>query len=268
MACTASMRAAAGGQTCRNVLGIQSCTGTWSRLQYRSARATASLASLSKDSSPSPTPASDEALASSIRQLMRTSAQPVAVITTILPDERSAHGATLSSFSTISLDPPLVAFSIRTPSRLAEALSHHGSTSDCGAHFTINVLSEEQEDVANSFARPGLEPCSLIDLQARSTNAHTTTDHPLIYAGTLLSKHAKSRDGCPIPVLTESLGALSCSLVHRLNLRDAFSSSSNQAANGSSDLFIARIHAVEDLGDLARTKKPLIYRNRGFTTVI
>ena len=63
-------------------------------------------------------------IANSLRNVMRTSAQPVAVITTNLSKinddeskEQYVHGATLSSFTTVSLDPPLVAFSLRIPSR-------------------------------------------------------------------------------------------------------------------------------------------------------
>ena len=79
-------------------------------------------------------PQASAALGESIRKLMRTSAQPVAVIAAFLPLEKDEHGeplpgqdrhihaATLSSFTTVSLAPPLVAFSLRLPSRLVDAL--------------------------------------------------------------------------------------------------------------------------------------------------
>lgn len=237
------------------------------RIQTPTCRHFHASTSSSTSSSSSSSSRPDEGLATSIRSLMRSSAQPVAVITTLLPDEDGVHGATLSSFTTVSLDPPLVAFSIRTPSRLAEALSYHSSSAET-AHFAINILSSTQVDVAKSFAKPGLEACPLRTLRAEPSTDIPKTAHPLTRSRTTLSKHVKSIQGKSIPVLTDSVGALSCSLVHRLDLRKAFATASSQAEDGSSDLFVARIHAVEDLGDTtSERRKPLIYWQRGFSTI-
>ena len=79
-------------------------------------------------------------LKSEFRTLLRESAQPVAVVTTKTKtkadssalsspsassnDHSRYHGATLSSFTSIAMDPhPLVAFSLRIPSRMATYLS-------------------------------------------------------------------------------------------------------------------------------------------------
>lgn len=91
-----------------------------------------------------------------LRHLLRHTAQPVSVITANLSYPASAihrhdHGATLSSFSSISFNPPLVAFSLRLPSRLANAFLQQGTPSR--ARFHVHLLEHGQEDLARLFAR-------------------------------------------------------------------------------------------------------------------
>ncbi len=55
-------------------------------------------------------------------------------------------GITASSFSSVSLDPPLVLFSLnRNAHSLAAFLSSQ--------HFAVNVLRQDQEQVSNQFAQ-------------------------------------------------------------------------------------------------------------------
>jgi flavin reductase (DIM6/NTAB) family NADH-FMN oxidoreductase RutF len=55
-------------------------------------------------------------------------------------------GMTMSSFNSVSIDPPLVLFSIdRRANSLAAMLAARG--------FAVNVLAREQEDISNRFAR-------------------------------------------------------------------------------------------------------------------
>ena len=70
----------------------------------------------------------------------------VAVITTRTSDGQPA-GLTCNSFSSVSLEPPLVLFCVgeRAPSLDGFASSQH---------FAINVLASDQEDIARRFARP------------------------------------------------------------------------------------------------------------------
>ena len=56
-------------------------------------------------------------------------------------------GMTISSFNSLSLDPPLVLFSIDR--RSASLLLWQKAAS-----YTVNVLSENQKDISNRFARP------------------------------------------------------------------------------------------------------------------
>ncbi|EGO20648.1 hypothetical protein SERLADRAFT_477058, partial [Serpula lacrymans var. lacrymans S7.9] len=96
----------------------------------------------------------------SLRALLRETAQPVAVVTSLLHAESSSrestfHGATLSSFTSIALDPhPLIAFSLRVPSRMATSLNAHDNLtsqlrSKKSSHMVINILSASQSHLAH-----------------------------------------------------------------------------------------------------------------------
>ncbi|MCU7611498.1 flavin reductase family protein [Anaplasma capra] len=55
------------------------------------------------------------------------------------------HGVTVSSFNSVSLNPPLVLFSIEKSS------SRFGAFSSC-ARFIVNILGESQADISADFA--------------------------------------------------------------------------------------------------------------------
>ena len=59
-------------------------------------------------------------------------------------------GFTCQSFSSLSLDPPLVAFAPARTSRTWPALREIG-------RFCVNVLAEGQDDVSQNFARSGAD---------------------------------------------------------------------------------------------------------------
>lgn len=96
--------------------------------------------------------------------LVRTMAHvptPVTVVTTV---DRAGQrwGFTASSFSSLSLDPPLV---LVCPAKTASC--HDAFVT--GTRFLVNVLAAEHADIASSFARSGhdkfadspMEPCEL-----------------------------------------------------------------------------------------------------------
>jgi flavin reductase (DIM6/NTAB) family NADH-FMN oxidoreductase RutF len=56
-------------------------------------------------------------------------------------------GLTVNSFNSVSLDPPLVLFSVDRRAYSLEALR-------AASAFAINILSEQQEVISNQFARP------------------------------------------------------------------------------------------------------------------
>ncbi|AHF76629.1 Putative oxygenase [Sodalis praecaptivus] len=57
-------------------------------------------------------------------------------------------GMTVSSFNTLSLDPPLILFSLGRHSTSGVALEAVG-------RYAVNILSREQASLSNQFARPG-----------------------------------------------------------------------------------------------------------------
>lgn len=70
----------------------------------------------------------------------------VTVVTCFGPDN-APLGFTANSFSSVSLDPPLLSVCIATSSQNLDAFAQ-------GTGFAVNVLAEEQIDLSNTFARP------------------------------------------------------------------------------------------------------------------
>lgn len=68
----------------------------------------------------------------------------VAIITTAGADGRPI-GLTCNSFSSVSLEPPLVSWGLRINSKSLEAFRSAGA-------FAINILAEDQKDLSNRFA--------------------------------------------------------------------------------------------------------------------
>lgn len=260
-------------------------------------------------------PDAPDRLKSDLRTLLREVAQPVAVVTSFMPPGHSPshthpaaahthshiplhshrhheqnlnfHGATLSSFSSIAMDPhPLVAFALRVPSRMAATLSalvpttltpstssshkntesrHHQThtqsprpSGHLDTHLVLNILSETQHPLAHAFSRPDLHP------------------HPFTTAPYTLNV-----DG--LPVLDGSLGALACRVVGRVKLSELESAHEDSGVEGEvlgrksggtgvvSELFIARVIRVERVGVPEEPKEgeapdPLLYWRRGYTS--
>ena len=110
-------------------------------------------------------------------------------------------GATISSFSSVSLDPPLILFSI---GRHSKAFTAWQSVE----HFAVNILGEGQSAISTRFARaltdkwdgvemcPGLEGVPLLSdalawIECRSHAKYDGGDH-LIIVGEVLSLTARS----------------------------------------------------------------------------
>ncbi|WP_206474098.1 flavin reductase family protein [Dietzia sp. KRD202] len=77
------------------------------------------------------------------RNLMAGVCAPVTVVTTA--DEEGPHGATVSSFASLSLEPALVSIALDTRSRLLERITARGQ-------FGVNVLGSAQAEIATTFA--------------------------------------------------------------------------------------------------------------------
>ena len=68
------------------------------------------------------------------------------LVTTTTPDGKR-EGMTINSFSSVSLDPPLILWSIRDDTRSADAFL-------AARPFNLSVLNAEQRDLAWHFAKP------------------------------------------------------------------------------------------------------------------
>jgi len=78
------------------------------------------------------------------RKAMSRFASSVTVVTT-LSEAGEPKGLTVSSFCSLSLDPPLVLICIERNASLHQHLAP-------GSHFAVNILSEEQELISRRFA--------------------------------------------------------------------------------------------------------------------
>ena len=103
-------------------------------------------------------PATGDAL----RQTLRHVASPVVVVTARADAE--PRGATIGSFASVSLDPPLVSFNVTHDTRLHEALTQ----SDV---LAIHLLAADQADLAAHFAIPDLSGAEQFAPFASSTDA-------------------------------------------------------------------------------------------------
>jgi flavin reductase (DIM6/NTAB) family NADH-FMN oxidoreductase RutF len=75
-------------------------------------------------------------------------------LVTALDGDRQAQALTVNSFSSVSLDPPLVLWSLQNNSEVFDVFA-------TPEHYAINVLSAEQEALSVRYAQPGahlLEP--------------------------------------------------------------------------------------------------------------
>ncbi|MFD3932358.1 flavin reductase family protein [Streptomyces sp. NPDC058614] len=102
----------------------------------------------------------------------------VTVITSGTGEE--ASGATVNSFTSVSLDPSLVLFCLHKDSRLRQVVEETGA-------YAVNFLTGRQEQVAWAFA-------------GRQTATLQSVDHHLSATG--------------VPVLSEAMAFLSCRLVN------------------------------------------------------
>lgn len=128
------------------------------------------------------------------RQALGSFTTGVTIITATAPDGTPV-GLTANSFNSVSLDPPLVLWSLAKTSLSVEAFSE-------AEHWNVHVLSQHQQDLSNTFASRGEDKFSGIALddgisnaplipdcsarfQCRNTVTHDGGDH-LIFIGEVL----------------------------------------------------------------------------------
>jgi flavin-dependent trigonelline monooxygenase, reductase component len=87
----------------------------------------------------------------------------VTVVCTIDRNGR-ARGFTANSFTSVSLDPPLVLVC------LAKTASSHDIFRQCDS-FSVNVLSEQQRELSKVFASKSADKFSKVDIRSAATGA-------------------------------------------------------------------------------------------------
>lgn len=118
----------------------------------------------------------------SFRDALGCFATGVTVVTTLSGDNLPL-GMTMNSFASVSLDPPLILFSLDRGSQYFDDFM-------AAKNFAVNVLSGEQEHLSNQFAMRGRDPVSTEDFEIWDT-------------------------GCPI--LKGALAALECEVDQKLD---------------------------------------------------
>lgn len=154
-----------------------------------------------------------------LRKVFGRFATGVTVVT--FERDQETYGMTVNSFSSVSLDPPMVLFCPSIHCRFAQG-------ADIGSLFTISILSREQHDVCLHFAgRPCLESSpwdsseqsppvvrgSLGHLRCRLTAIHPHGDH-LVAVGEVLQAH-ESEHGEPLIFFSGEYPSLSMEIASR-----------------------------------------------------
>lgn len=151
------------------------------------------------------------------KQALRGWASGVTVVTSRAGDR--VHGMTVSAFSSVSADPPLVL-----------VCANQGSTTHSvieeGGIFAVNILAEHQQEVSNLFASSELEDTrlervawtegetgaplldgALATLECRVHRAHREGSHT-IYIGRVEAVH--TRDATPLLYYQGGYRSLRC----------------------------------------------------------
>jgi flavin reductase (DIM6/NTAB) family NADH-FMN oxidoreductase RutF len=163
------------------------------------------------------------------RDLMAGVCAPVTVVTTI--DNAEPFGATVSSFASLSLNPPLITIALDSRSALLAHILRVGK-------FGVNLLSHDQADLATLFARrdadrfadtawhldhgiprlkgaPGWMVCRVHDvvtggdhelILGRVASASRAELPPLIYAHRTFGTHSRY-DQRPRPQIVDQIAA-------------------------------------------------------------
>ncbi|EGG04282.1 uncharacterized protein MELLADRAFT_108603 [Melampsora larici-populina 98AG31] len=162
---------------------------------------------------------------------MRKLSHPVTIITTNCHQE--FHAATISSLTSISLDPiPLISFSLRLPSKLFNliSLNHHHP-------FNVHLLNHDHQSI--TLSKRFSKPRSSLETKIG------------------LDDDQKQLIGDQI-----GLGRLVCSIWKTIELME----DSSKEKEVKSVLILAKVIKVIDVETLHQSK-PLLYYNQTYTTL-
>jgi len=83
------------------------------------------------------------------------------------------YGLTVSSFSSLSLDPPLILVCIAESNRMGSMVRETGA-------FSVSLLGANQEELSNHFAKPGREPVAELGYPSRlAANGVPVLEHAI-----------------------------------------------------------------------------------------
>ncbi|WP_342661445.1 4-nitrophenol 4-monooxygenase/4-nitrocatechol 2-monooxygenase, reductase component (plasmid) [Rhodococcus ruber] len=99
------------------------------------------------------------------RDLMASVCTPVSVVTTI--DGDRPHGTTVSAFTSLSMDPPMILVALDRASALLALVREHRM-------LGLNILSSEQATLAAGFARKGDDKFAGVEWTLRAGVPHIT----------------------------------------------------------------------------------------------
>ena len=125
----------------------------------------------------------------SFRDALGRFATGIVVVTGVMPNG-DPIGITVNSFSSLSLDPPLILFCLGKQTGKMTAFTE-------GDRFVVNVLAENQMEVSNLFAGSDVEPfknlphqmddfgCGVLDgalthLHCKKVDMHDNGDHYIV----------------------------------------------------------------------------------------
>jgi flavin reductase (DIM6/NTAB) family NADH-FMN oxidoreductase RutF len=109
-------------------------------------------------------------------------------VATVLDADGAPHGMTANSFTSVSLNPPLILFCVDNDCNLLGLFRNH-------SHFGINILAEGQEALSNRFARRGEDRFSAVEWEPGATG---------------------------VPLIPGALGHLECALVEAVSAGDHY----------------------------------------------
>lgn len=101
------------------------------------------------------------------RRALGMFATGVTIVTTTAADGTPV-GITANSFNSVSLDPPMVLWSLANNARSLPAFSE-------STHWNVHILSNEQEALSNRFARAGEDKFSGLQMDAQPSGAPLMT---------------------------------------------------------------------------------------------
>lgn len=112
------------------------------------------------------------------RKALGTFATGITVVTTA-SREAGMIGVTANSFNSVSLDPPLVLFSL-------DRRAYSSPTFHSAGHFAINVLADDQRHLSVIFATPLIDKWESVDYELWNTGCP-------ILSGTIASFECKTQ---------------------------------------------------------------------------